>query len=135
LRLSPDVIAVHITLQPEEEEHPLRTAWARDVEAPAREASLNPPQLVILHSPYRSLFTPLLAYVDQVLTANPSRIVAVIIPELAETHWYEYLLHNQRATVLKVLLFLRGHQRVVVINVPWYLQPESASHVAAQRIS
>ncbi|HZT42774.1 MAG TPA: amino acid permease, partial [Chthonomonadaceae bacterium] len=126
LRLSPDVIAVHVALQPEEAEKPLRALWAREVEAPARQAGLNPPQLVVLPSPYRRLFTPLLDYVDQVLTENPNRIVAVVIPELAETHWYEYLLHNQRATVLKVLLYLRGHQRVVVINVPWYLQPESA---------
>ncbi|HLV81229.1 MAG TPA: hypothetical protein VKT32_13160, partial [Chthonomonadaceae bacterium] len=61
----------------------------------------------------------------------PNRIVAVIVPELAETRWYEYLLHNQRAALLKVLLFLQGQQRVVVINVPWYLQPKAVSGTAA----
>ena len=38
-----------------------------------------------------------------------------------ETRWYQYLLHNQRATGLKAALLLRGDSRVVVINVPWYL--------------
>jgi len=30
-------------------------------------------------------------------------------------------LHNKRASVLKALLLLKGNQRIVVINVPWYL--------------
>jgi hypothetical protein len=32
-----------------------------------------------------------------------------------------YLLHNQRAEVLKGLPLARGDQRTVVINVPWYM--------------
>jgi hypothetical protein len=47
--------------------------------------------------------------------------VAVIIPELVAHHWYEHLLHNQRAAMLKALLLLRGEEDIVVINVPWYL--------------
>jgi len=30
-------------------------------------------------------------------------------------------LHNQRAQLLKVLILLRGNQRIIVINIPWYL--------------
>ena len=45
----------------------------------------------------------------------------MIIPELVEYRWYHYLLHNQRAQALKAVLLFRGGQRVVVINVPWYL--------------
>jgi hypothetical protein len=30
-------------------------------------------------------------------------------------------LHNQRAQMLKLLLLLRGNQRIIVINIPWYL--------------
>ena len=30
-------------------------------------------------------------------------------------------LHNQQSQVLKVLLLLRGNQRIIVINIPWYL--------------
>jgi hypothetical protein len=39
-----------------------------------------------------------------------------------EQRWYHYLLHNQRAEVLKTLLLLHGDQRIVLINVPWYLR-------------
>jgi hypothetical protein len=36
--------------------------------------------------------------------------------------WYQNLLHNQRANLLKLLLLLRGNQRVLVINIPWYME-------------
>ncbi len=45
----------------------------------------------------------------------------VPVPELVETHWYEYLLHNHLATWLKADLMLQEEQRIVVINLPWYL--------------
>jgi hypothetical protein len=45
----------------------------------------------------------------------------VIVPELVERHWYHYLLHNQRAELLKALLFIRGSRNIVLINVPWYI--------------
>jgi hypothetical protein len=30
-------------------------------------------------------------------------------------------LHNQRATVLKAMLYLRGTHQTIVVNVPWYI--------------
>jgi hypothetical protein len=36
-------------------------------------------------------------------------------------HWWHTPLHNQRAQVLKLLLLVRGNQRVIVINILWYL--------------
>jgi hypothetical protein len=52
---------------------------------------------------------------------NHDREVAVLVPELVEERWYYYLLHNQRAAWLKALLLLKGNQRIIVIDVPWYL--------------
>ncbi|HEV2464762.1 MAG TPA: APC family permease, partial [Acidobacteriaceae bacterium] len=49
------------------------------------------------------------------------RQVAVLVPELIVRHWWENLLHNQRANLLKLLLLLKGNQRILVINIPWYL--------------
>ena len=74
-----------------------------------------------LASPYRRLFTPLFTYINQLRDEYPDRMIAVIIPELVETRWYQYLLRNQRATALKAALLLRGGNQVIVINVPWYL--------------
>ncbi len=125
LRLSPDVIVVHIGTS-EAEAHQLRQQWEQYVEQPLREAGLSQPQLMLLSSPYRRLFTPLLNYINLLKAEYPSRQIAIIIPELVESKWYEYLLHNQRATGLKAALLLHGDQRVVVINVPWYLRDASS---------
>jgi hypothetical protein len=45
----------------------------------------------------------------------------LIIPELVEPHWYEYLLHNLHAAMLRTLLFLERDSKTVVITIPWYL--------------
>jgi hypothetical protein len=54
---------------------------------------------------------------------NPNRRIAVLIPEYVKLHWYDYLLQNNRGAALKALLLLKGNQRIVVINVPFYLDP------------
>jgi hypothetical protein len=53
---------------------------------------------------------------------HPNRMISVSVPELVERRWYYFLLHNQRAGALKVMLDLKGSGRIVVINVPWYLR-------------
>ncbi len=120
LQLSPDVLAVHISATEEEADH-LRQRWAGYVEEPARRAGIPPPRLVVIASPFRRLFHPLFDIIKTLEGEYPDRMIAVIIPELVGSHWYDYLLHNQRATALKAALLLRGDQRVVVVNVPWYL--------------
>jgi amino acid transporter len=119
LKLSPEVYAVHVCIEGREEA--LRRQWAELVEQPAQAAGLPSPRLVVIPSPYRHLFSLLLTYITQLKDAHPNRQIAVIIPQLVEQHWYHDLLHNQDATILKALLLLRGDQRVVVINVPWYV--------------
>lgn len=99
-----------------------RQDWAALAQAPAREAGLPPPELVVLESPYRWVLRPILDYVLQVEKQNPGREIVVVLPEMVERHWYHYFLHNQRAEILKAWLLLRGSQRIVVVNVPWYLK-------------
>ena len=53
---------------------------------------------------------------------SPRRQIAVMIPEMVERHWFLQFLHNQRGSVLKALLYLKGNQRIIVINAPWYLK-------------
>ncbi len=120
LTLSADVTAVHI-YSDDEECSRLRTAWSRYVEEPMKRAGLRPTPLVCLFSPYRRLFTPLLEFLDS-LRKERSGMIAVILPDLVEARWYEYLLHTQRANVLRSLLLLKGNQRVAVVSVPWYLE-------------
>ncbi len=120
LTLSSDIRALHVAT--EEDTNSLREHWGQYVEEPVREAGRTPPQLVVLPSPYRLVLRPILDYVLAAEKQYPDRQIAIIVPELVERHWYHYPLHNQRAEILKALLLLHGSDRIVLINVPWYLQ-------------
>lgn len=120
LQLSPDVTAIYVS-RSEGDDRALRSDWAQYVDVPLRKAGLPGPRLDVIGSPYRLLIRPLVDYVNRLKGERPNRVIAVVIPELVERHWYEYLLHNHRATWLKADLLLEEDQRVVVINVPWYL--------------
>ena len=125
LEMSPDVLAVHVSATEDEADH-LRLRWADYVEEPARVAGVPCPRLLVRSSPYRRLFHPLFDVISELESEHLDRMIAVIIPELVGSHWYDYLLHNQRATALKAALLLHGDQRVVVVNVPWYLSDRKA---------
>ena len=120
LTLSPDIRAVHVAA--EEETNALRAQWAEVVESPLKKVGRTPPELVTLPSPYRLVLRPILDYIVQIEQQHPDRQIAVVVPELVERHWYHYFLHNQRAEILKALILLHGSQRIVLINVPWYLK-------------
>jgi hypothetical protein len=75
----------------------------------------------VLPSAYREFFTPLLNYLRQLAKTDPSRSIAVIVPELVEKRWYHFLFRH-RATLLKGLLLLRGGPQVVIISAPWYVR-------------
>jgi hypothetical protein len=119
LTLSPEIHALHVGT--EEETDALQKDWDRLIAKPVTEAGGTPPTLVTLPSPYRLVIKPILDYVLEMEARNPGRQIAVIVPELVERHWYHYPLHNQRAELLKALLLLKGSRRIVLINVPWYI--------------
>jgi hypothetical protein len=121
--ISEDIRVIHIETEqePKPENSNLKTIWGEYIERPAKRAGLKPPELVILHSPYRMVVTPIFEYVLQVEREHPDRDVAVLVPELVERRWFQYLLHGQRATALKLILYRKGDRRTIVINVPWYL--------------
>ena len=119
LTISPDVQAVHIDL--EEGESSICDVWEHALAAPLRESQMKVPELVRLKSPYRFVLLPLVDHILEEARKNPNRRLAVIVPELVVTHWYENLLHNQRANVLKLLLLVRGNENILVVNIPWYL--------------
>lgn len=119
LLLSSEVEGLHVDLG--EGSQQLRDSWKRFVEEPARRAGCPTPKLVVLESPYRFVINPILNYILELEQKNPDRQVAVLVPELVVQRWYHFFLHNKRAEWLKALLLLKGNQRIVVINVPWYL--------------
>ena len=120
MMISDDVVALHISSD-SSSLTALQRQWESYVEDPCHKAGVTPPRLVTVASPYRRLFNPLLDYIKDLQSNHPERSIAVVLPELVENRWYQYLLHNQRATWLKAALLLRGDRRIIVINVPWYL--------------
>jgi hypothetical protein len=120
LSVSQEVIALHIECG--EHSGELCREWGKLVEEPLLEFGVPPPGLVVLDSPYRFVVNPILDYVLDLAHANASRLIAVLIPEMVGRHWYANVLHNQRAALLKGLLYLKGTERITVINVPWYLK-------------
>ncbi len=123
LKISPEVLAVHV--EAGEASSALREEWSKLVESPAVASGLRAPELVVLTSPFRAVVHPIVEYVLEVERRMPNRQIAIVIPELVERHWYHHFLHNKRAALLKALLLVKGTQQIVVINVPWYLGPES----------
>jgi hypothetical protein len=91
------------------------------VAAPLRQAGRPVPELKMLDSPYRFVLAPMVDYILQEEKKYGDRQIAVLVPELVVRHWWENLLHNQRGNLLKLLLLVRGNQRIMVINIPWYL--------------
>ena len=115
MTLSPDVQAVHVTCEADEN----RPSWLSAEEQPA-EARM--PQEVTLASPFRLVVHPIVDYVLKVERENPDRTIAVVIASMVERHWYHYFLHNQRGEMLTALLLLGGDERINIVNVPWYLK-------------
>lgn len=120
VNLSSELHVLHV--ESGEDEENARKQWVECVEKPMRKAGLPVPHMTVLKSPYRFVINPIVDYVLDLEKKNPGRQIAVIIPELVQKHWYQYFLHNQRATWLKAALLLKGNQRIVVINAPWYLK-------------
>jgi amino acid transporter len=111
-----DVTAVYVELQPGASVKVRHTwqEWWPDV------------PLVVVPSPYRSIVGPLLNYLDEIDEEhNDGQLAAIILPEFIPAHWYEALLHNQTAWLLKTAMLYRrrnrGFQRVI-IDVPYHLK-------------
>ncbi|HXY25316.1 MAG TPA: APC family permease [Candidatus Acidoferrum sp.] len=120
LKISPHIHAVHVDCG--QGSLIFRDEWCRYVERPTEEVGLATPRLMVLESPYRLILAPIVDYVLEAERKYPNQQIAVLIPELVQRRWYHHLLHNKRASVLKALLLLKGNQRIIVINVPWYLE-------------
>ena len=107
--ISPNITAITVDLDP--------TATAR-LQQQWREWAPDVP-LVVLDSPYRSVLQPVLRYVDQMEKQRDGDYMTIILPEFVPAKWWQHLLHNQTALLLKTaILFRRGK---VAISIPYHL--------------
>lgn len=120
LGMSNDIRCLHV--QTVEEPDDICNMWETDIAGPLRAAGKCVPKLVILQSPYRYVLQPMVDYVLKAEKESEYHKICVLVPELVVRHWWENLMHNRRADLLKVILLMRGNRRIIVINVPWYLE-------------
>ncbi len=114
--ISANVTAVFVEMEPDSGPHvsEIWKEWWPDI------------PLVIVSSPYRSLIHPLLEYLNQTdAEHNDGQLAVVVLPEFVTSTWWQNLLHNQTALLLKTAL-LYGRRRSglerVVIDVPYHLR-------------
>jgi len=104
-----DIRAVSVDLEPEETTL-MKAQW---------EVWGGGIPLVILPSPYRSFLVPCLAYIGEIREKDPNGWVTVILSEVIPARWWQNLLHNHRALLIRAaLLFKPG---VIVTAVPYHL--------------
>ncbi len=118
--LSAEIRVLHVECG--ETTNELCRQWGELVEAPARAAGLPLPQLVVLDSPYRFIVKPIVNYAIEQQIAHPDRNITMLVPELVESHWYHYLLHNNRPEAIRALLLFNGNQRITVVSIPYHLR-------------
>ncbi len=109
LSISDDVRAVYIALD-EDRVRKMKEIWDQwCIDIP----------LVILESPYRSVIQPLLDYIDKLQAEEKDQLITVVLPEFVAAKWWQQLLHNQTAFMIRgMLLFKKG---VTVTSVRHFL--------------
>jgi hypothetical protein len=113
--LAPDrLYAVSVASEPEDADR-IQEQWV--------DHGLDIP-LTVLASPYRELSTPVLAELDRLDAENDNDIITVVLPEFVLTRWWEQLLHNQSALILKGRLLFR--RNTVVVSVPYHIDHDAA---------
>ena len=118
--LSKEIHVLHVHAG--EETQSLCRKWGEMVEKPALAAGLPLPKLVVLDSPYRFIVKPIVEYAIQQQILHPDRNITMLIPELVESHWWHYLLHNNRPEAIRALLLFNGNQRITVASIPYHLK-------------
>jgi len=108
--LGPDRLIALTIVHDEHQQDAITAEWERhDI----------PVELRTVYSPYRELATPVMQFIDDLDREWPDDIVTVVVPEFLLSHWWEQLLHNQSALVLRTRLRLRPN--TVVVAVPVHL--------------
>jgi hypothetical protein len=88
--------------------------------------------LHIQYSPYRELTRPVIEFLDELDAAYDNDIITVILPEFVLNKWWEQLLHNQTALLLKGRLLFR--RNTVVVSVPYHIEPSGKADVIGEPV-
>ncbi|MEJ7583898.1 MAG: APC family permease [Acidimicrobiales bacterium] len=108
--MAPDrLVAVSVVANAEEQER-ITEAWRKfDI----------PIELRTVYSPYRELSRPIMRFVSELDDEIADEFLTVVLPEFVLDHWWEQLLHNQSALLLRARL--RSRPNTIVTSVPFHL--------------
>jgi hypothetical protein len=109
-RLSDDITAVHVAIEPAESDKVRRKweTWGEGV------------RLVVLNSPYRLFLEPLLEYITEILkNRQPGETLTIIVPEFISNNLLASALHTNTAELLRK--YLKRQQGIVITNVPYHV--------------
>ncbi len=109
--LSDDVTVVHISIDPNEatKVEAKWEVWGEDV------------RLVILDSPYRVFFEPLLDYIGMIdAMRKPNEMITIVVPQFVPRHWWNNFLHTRTADSLRKVLLNR--ENIVISEVPYQVK-------------
>lgn len=108
--ISDDVTAVHVAIDPAEAER-VRERWQRWGDGT---------RLVIIESPYRLIYEPMLDYIKNIARQRQSNeILTVVVPEFISDKLWHNLLHMQTAFSLQ--LGLLGLKNIIITEVPYHV--------------
>jgi amino acid transporter len=124
--ISPDVEAVLVqtddTDAGAQRVEELQAAWGDLVHDPCRTCGLEPIKLVTLKSEFREFIPPILHHVRAAAHRHRDRYIAVVVPEVVKSRWYDIILSGHRPSILKSLLRIHGGPRVIIVDAPWHLR-------------
>lgn len=131
MSLSCEVVAIHMLgldgPEPGGQEAALRDVWRRNIEEPCKAAGITPPRLLVTEANYRKIEGPMLELIRAFREREPHGVVAVCIPELVKTSWWQRILHAHNSWRLRSALLRYGGSGLIVMSVPGYLEePEPA---------
>lgn len=109
-RLSDDITAVHVMIEPGESEKVQKKweLWGDGV------------RLVVLNSPYRLLLEPLLEYINDIAAQRqPGEIMTIVVPEFVSNSRLTSPLHMNTAEILRHQL--KRQPGIVIIDVPYHV--------------
>ena len=112
--LAPDRLMALSVVHDETQQNALQDQW---------EEFHIPVELRTVYSPYRELSGPVIGFIDELDKEWPDDIVTVVVPEFVLSHWWEQLLHNQSALVLRARLRMRPNTVVTAVPIHVY-EPE-----------
>ncbi|MBI3634706.1 MAG: APC family permease [Candidatus Rokubacteria bacterium] len=109
--LSPSAKAVYVETDPDRTRR-LEEKWGK--------WGMGVP-LIVLSSPYRSILGPFLDYIDHLQRQGiENHMITIVLPEFIPARWWQHLLHNQTALLIKGALLFR--KNIIVTDVPYHLK-------------